>query len=272
MSMTVKEFMSGDPVWVAPGTSALEAYETMLRHGIRHLPVVGPASRVVGVLTADDLAAALALPLRPRRGLAPGEARAALEWCVGEIMTHAPRTVGRDATLAVAAELMAEGRFGCLPVVDGLGRLEGLLSETDLLHALATLVASVTPRDREKSDALAGLVAQLEDERARIASQLDRYHEVERELSTDAHERPMDLPERSAEIAEVGLTERLDALAARRLAALDRALDHARQGSLSHCDRCGGSIPLPRLRALPGTTLCIDCAREAEETSGSASP
>jgi len=28
---------------------------------------------------------------------------------------------------------------GCLPIVDAEGRLEGLLSETDLLHALATL-------------------------------------------------------------------------------------------------------------------------------------
>jgi len=101
-------------------------------------------------------------------------------------------------------------------------------------------------------------------ERTRIAVQLDRYHRIERELSTDAHDRPMDLPERSAELTEVSLTERLDALAARRLAALDRALDHARQGRLSRCDRCRGSISLPRLRALPGTTLCIDCALEGE--------
>ena len=261
--MTVKEFMSGDPVWVAPDASAFEAYETMLRHGIRHLPVVGPGSRVVGVVSVDDLAAALAIPLRPRRGLAVGEAREALEWSVGEIMTHAPQTLGRNATLAEAAELMAEGRHGCLPIVDEAGRLEGLLSETDLLHALATLVASVTPREPEKADALAELVAQLQNERSRIAVQLDRYHRVERELTEESHE-PTDLPERSADLDVVSLTATLDGHAARRLAAIDRALDHARQGRLSRCDGCGGSISLPRLRALPGTTLCIDCARKAE--------
>jgi len=264
MRTTVKQFMSGDPVSIGSGASALDAYEVMLRHGIRHLPVVTPDARVIGVVTADDLAAALALPLRPQRALATAERRAALEWSVSQLMTHAPQTLCRDATLADAAERMAEGRFGCLPIVDESGRLEGLLSETDLLHAFANLLAYGKSREPGKPDALAGLVAQLEQERARIAEQLDRYHAVERDLSTDSRERPMDLPERSAELGEVSLTEALDGFAARRLAALDRALDHAAQGRLSRCDRCGGSISLPRLRALPGTTLCIDCARAAE--------
>jgi CBS domain-containing protein/RNA polymerase-binding transcription factor DksA len=261
--LTVKEFMSGDPVSVTADASALEAYETMLRHGIRHLPVVGPRSRVIGVISADDLAAALAIPLRPRRTLEPVEAREALEWSVGEIMTHAPVTLRRDASLAEAAERMAEGRYGCLPIVDAAGHLEGLLSETDLLHALASLVANLSPRRREKQDAQVELVAQLEQERARIAVELDRYHRLEREFTAESRE-PTDLPERSSDLDVVSLAERLDALSVRRLAAIDRALDHARQGRLSVCDDCGGAISLPRLRALPGTTLCIDCARRAE--------
>ena len=61
MQMSVKEFMSGDPVSISVGASALEAYELMLRHGIRHLPVLGPGQHVIGVITADDLAAALAV-------------------------------------------------------------------------------------------------------------------------------------------------------------------------------------------------------------------
>lgn len=231
----VKELMSGDPISVGVEASALEAYEAMLRHGIRHLPVLGAGRRVVGVITADDLAAALALPLRPREPLSGAERRAALEYGVGELMTHAPRTLDRDATVAEAAEQMAEGRFGCLPIVDEKGRLEGMLTETDLLYALSAQAAGAPSRQRRKQDALAALVAELESERARIAK--------------------MDM---------VKLTSSLDALAAKRLAALDRALDPSRRGSLSVCDSCGGPISLPRLRALPGTTLCIDCARAAE--------
>jgi CBS domain-containing protein/RNA polymerase-binding transcription factor DksA len=264
MPASVKELMSGDPVSLQVDASALEAYEAMLRHGIRHLPVLGAGARVVGVISADDLAAALALPLRPREPLAASVRRSALEYGVGELMTHGPRTLDRDATLAEAAELMAEGRIGCVPIVDEKGKLEGIVTETDLLFALAAQGSGNAARERRQQSALAGLVAELESERDRITHELDRHHAVERELTTDTHERPMDLPERSAERDLVGMESALDALAARRLAALDRALDHARQGRLSVCDGCGGSISLPRLRALPGTTLCIDCARAAE--------
>jgi CBS domain-containing protein len=259
----VDELMSIDPVSVRAEASALEAYELMLRHGIRHLPVLGAGSRVAGVISADDLAAALALPLRPRRPLMHGQREEALEHVVAEMMSYAPVTIRRDATPADAAARMAEGRIGCLPVVDAKGRLEGIVTETDLLYALAGQPAPEA-RERRKRDALAGLVSELESERARIAAELDRHHSVERELTHDTHERPMDMPELSAERDLVGLEASLDALAAKRLAALDRALDHARQGRLSVCDGCGGSISLPRLRALPGTTLCIACARAAE--------
>ncbi len=268
MQTSVKEFMSGDPVSIAPGASALAAYETMLRHGIRHLPVVGPDARVIGVITADDLAAALALPLRPRRALEAPERRAALEWAVGELMTHAPETLTRDATLAEAAERMAEGRFGCLPIVDESGRLEGLLSETDLLHAFVSMLTNQGLRDREKPDALAELVAQLERERSRIVERFDRQQAVDRDTISDLHEHPLDDLDRGAELSEVQLTDALAGLAARRLAALDRALDHAAQGRLSICDACSGPISLPRLRALPGATLCIDCARARESGKG----
>jgi CBS domain-containing protein len=272
MQTTVEELMRGDPVSIGPEASALDAYERMLGRGIRHLPVVEASRRVVGVITADDLAAALALPLRPRRPLAPGERRAALEWRVGEIMTHAPQTLRRDATLAEAAEQMAEGRFGCLPIVDEAGRLAGMLTETDLLRALASVLAGAAPRSREKSEDLAELVAQLERERSSIAARLEHHREVERELAADGRDRPMDQPERGAELQELSRTESLEDFATHRLAALDRALAHASQGRLSVCDDCGGRISLPRLRALPGTTRCIACARAAEEVRGWPSP
>ena len=257
--------MSREPISIDLAASALEAYETMLRNGIRHLPVIEGHDnrRVIGVITADDLAAGLALPVRPYAPLAQRDRRSALESCVGELMTYAPTTIARDATIAEAAARMALGHFGCLPVVDGEGRLEGIVTETDLLYALAALQGGPAMRE-QRADALTALVSELESERSRIAQELDRYHSVERELMQDTRERPMDLPERSAELDVVSLTSSLDGLATRRLAAIDRAIDHARQGRLSVCDGCGGPISLPRLRALPGTTLCIDCARRAE--------
>lgn len=57
---------------------------------------------------------------------------------VGDLMTADPIVVRADAPLAEAARLMDEHRISGLPVVDGAGRLVGVVSQTDLLRARAT--------------------------------------------------------------------------------------------------------------------------------------
>jgi RNA polymerase-binding transcription factor DksA len=37
-------------------------------------------------------------------------------------------------------------------------------------------------------------------------------------------------------------------------------------GTYGKCLDCGRPIPTERLRALPATTLCVECAREDETT------
>lgn len=148
MSQTVKEWMSGDPVWVSSEASADEALALMQRHGIRHLPVVDGDRRVVGVLSIDDLRAALPFGSPPGQAPAPADRSAAREWRVDEIATLAPQTIGLDDALHDAADRMADARIGCLPVVDAEGRLVAMLSETDLLRALATGEWTEGLRDR----------------------------------------------------------------------------------------------------------------------------
>ena len=47
MEAQAKTYMSGDPVYVGPDASALEAFERMWERGIRHLPVCDGERRVV---------------------------------------------------------------------------------------------------------------------------------------------------------------------------------------------------------------------------------
>jgi chemotaxis protein methyltransferase CheR len=261
----VKNWMSGDPVAVEPSASALEALDRMTERGIRHLPVIDPQRRVVGVLSLDDLRAALPFPVALRGAPDPTERELAREWSVADVMTHAPETVGEDVSLAEAAQRMASGRIGCLPVVDAGGRLSGLLSETDVLHALVTSLWSDEVRERRGARAeLDDLVATLKREREAIATRLDALHAAERELSSDLHDTPGDAADRGTDQREVTMLEHFDERSARRLEAIDRAMDHAAQGRLGICDRCGNAIPPARMRALPGTTLCVACARAAE--------
>lgn len=263
MDARVRDCMSEDPVYVAPEASALEAFERMWEHGIRHLPVCDEKRRVVGVLSIDDMRAALPFPVSLRRALAPGEREAALEWRVGDLMTHEPETLGPDRPLAEAAERMARHRIGCLPIVNAEGRLVGLLSETDVLWAVAERLggAAGPPRGAGREAELRALVAELERERERLRSRLERHHAGERELEEVERELPLDLAERGTDRATIETSRTLDEMALQRLRAIDHALDRASQKQLGVCERCGGPIPLARLRVLPGTTVCVACAR-----------
>lgn len=57
---------------------------------------------------------------------------------VGDLMTPDPITVSADAPLAEAVELFDLNRVHGLPVVDELGTLVGVLSQTDLVRARTT--------------------------------------------------------------------------------------------------------------------------------------
>ncbi|MGI9592348.1 MAG: CBS domain-containing protein [Myxococcota bacterium] len=267
MEPSIKPWFTGSPVSVEADASALEAHDRMVEFVIRHLPVVDAERRVVGVLSIDDLRAALPMPLGTNAPCPPESRAQALEWRVGDVMTHSPRTIAAEASLREAADCMADHRIGCLPVVDEDGRLTGLLSETDLLRALATRTWTDERVDEhQKANELTGLVEALRGERTRMTARLDQLHADECALTIGLGEQPMDGPEAGAELRRTRLDEGLEAMAASRLEAIDRALDHAAQGRLSICDHCGGTIPLTRLRALPGTTLCVACAR-AEESA-----
>jgi CBS domain-containing protein len=57
---------------------------------------------------------------------------------VGALMSTDPIVVSADAPLSVAARLLEEHRIHGLPVVDALGGLVGVISQTDMLRARST--------------------------------------------------------------------------------------------------------------------------------------
>lgn len=57
---------------------------------------------------------------------------------VGELMSSDPIVIDADAPLAEAARLLEAHRIHGLPVVDALGGLVGVISQTDMLRARTT--------------------------------------------------------------------------------------------------------------------------------------
>jgi len=266
METHVKTFMTGSPIAIGAGESALGALDLMIEHGIRHLPVVDADRRVVGVLSFDDLRAAFPQPIERNRPPGPEERYEMRDLSVGEVMTYAPLTATAHTPLDDAAALLAERRIGCLPVLDESGRLDGIITETDLLQALVTLLWAQR-RERgavEPPRAPTSLLDALQSEHAHIAERLAAYEAHEQEITERRREGPLDRAEEGAEATEAEFTRELAELAVRRLRGLENAIERAESGKLGHCEACGGRIPAARLRALPGTTLCIRCARRNE--------
>lgn len=257
---TIEKWQMPDPVCVGPDSPASRALELMAERGIRHLPVVDSEHRVVGVLSQNDLRAAIPF-LRDLEQVSPAE-RARLEpMVVGDLMSYAPETIRLDEPLERAARRLAERHLGCLPVVDPAGKLLGIFTETDALRAL---VASISAHGEVPGGELEALVEELRRERWRLRRQLERRAQAGRARTESQREIPADAAERGALRGEEVIDEPLAGLAARRLAALDHALARAARGQLGICEACGGRIPPARLRVLPGATRCIACARGEE--------
>jgi RNA polymerase-binding transcription factor DksA len=187
----------------------------------------------------------------------------AREYTVAELMTYAPVVTAPDTPLASAARELVHHHVGCLPVVDRAGKLVGILTESDALWALASLLEPKA-RPPARQEGLRKLASGLRGERDRILAQLGRRQSAEREMTAEAEE-PMDEADHGELATEIALTGRLADLAARRLNQIDRALERESRGQLGVCGGCGEKIPLGRLRALPGTERCVRCAEQAEK-------
>src|SRR5262249_38246723 len=115
-----------------------------------HLPVV-EGGRLAGIITDRDVRTTLP---SPATSLAVGELRYLLDRLLVErVMTRSVITIGPDAPIGNAVELILAHRIGALPVMED-GRLVGIIPETDLLRAFATtLTASVTAPGRDTTQA-----------------------------------------------------------------------------------------------------------------------
>jgi acetoin utilization protein AcuB len=142
MDLEVKSYMSGSPISIEPDTSAIAALELMIEHAIRHLPVVTADGRVRGIVSFEDLRAALPVPISLINPLDAAARQSALDVCVSDAMTAAPVTIPANAPLQEAVSKMLQHRIGCLPIVDERGHLDGIVTQTDLLQALATVLWS----------------------------------------------------------------------------------------------------------------------------------
>src|SRR5262245_39551246 len=96
------------------------------------------------------------------------------------------------------------------------------------------------------------LIKELRAERSRLLTQIEDGQQLELVAMQDALE-PSDWVDASTAQRDADRIGAVSGLAARRLDAIQHALDRAVQGCFAICERCDIGIPVERLRALPET-------------------
>ncbi|GAA2675971.1 CBS domain-containing protein [Streptomyces aculeolatus] len=133
----VSDVMTQTVVAVGPEASFKEIVAAMRKWRVSALPVLEGDGRVVGVVSEADLLRKeeyrdSPLPVADPARWPDGIVKAGAVVARG-LMTTPAVSVRADATLAEAARAMALRRLKRLPVVDGEGRLTGIVSRGDLL-------------------------------------------------------------------------------------------------------------------------------------------
>lgn len=141
--MKVRDVMTIDVVTATPETPLPRVVDDLIVHGTSGMPVVDAERRVVGVVSEADIVAKEAYGPRHR---ALGVLSALLRghnnrWVTkasglkaGDVMTKPAVTAMPDDDLRRAAARMVSLSVKRLPVVDGSGRLVGIVSRRDVMR------------------------------------------------------------------------------------------------------------------------------------------
>jgi CBS domain-containing membrane protein len=133
-NLRVRDLMTSDVFVARPEDSLHKLRDLMSEKRIRHVPVVDEDGSLVGLVSDRDVL---------RRAFGPDidlplsvQDEVLLAVKVRDIMTWDVQTIEVDEEAAIAAQVMLDNKYGCLPVVEE-GVLVGILTEADFVRFVA---------------------------------------------------------------------------------------------------------------------------------------
>jgi len=142
--MFVSRSMTRKVITVGPETGIFKAQELMAKSKIRHLPVIEPNGRLIGIVTDRDIRSALPYKFFEQHpGKEEKEKFSKLQ--IKDIMSKNPITISPTYTIQDALVMIQDAKVGALPVVDEENRLKGIISVRDLLRAFINVLGIGEP-------------------------------------------------------------------------------------------------------------------------------
>jgi predicted transcriptional regulator len=129
----ISSIMTSNVVAVERSDSLEDAEKLMIRHHIRHVPVVTDGE-LVGMLSLTDLKR---MSFVDMFGDSESEVDTAIYnmMTIEQVMIARPLSVAPNTTIKEVAEIFAEREFHALPVTED-GKLVGIVTTTDLIRYL----------------------------------------------------------------------------------------------------------------------------------------
>ena len=142
--MLVRDYMTRHPIMVEPSRRVVEVQRLMVENNIRHLPVIGDGKRLLGLVTRQRLA------IRPEQvsGMDVLELTNYMSnLTIAKVMISGEElhTIGPNATIEEAADIMITNKISGVPVVEPGNIVAGIITETDLLIELRNLLGAIDP-------------------------------------------------------------------------------------------------------------------------------
>jgi len=140
--MFVRLWMSRDPIALLPSQTVAEAASLMRERRIRHLPVVDVDKKLIGIVSAYDIADIQppAAANASDRAAHLGQQTALSLLPVERIMSRQPISASPLTPIETVAQQMRRHKLGGMPVVDEDGKLIGVFTESDLCSACMTML------------------------------------------------------------------------------------------------------------------------------------
>ena len=168
--MQASDIMTTKLVTATPDTQIDEIANLMMEHNVSGVPIVDDGGAVVGIVSEGDLLRRVeGAADRPRGRLAR---LFLIEWPsttdfiqqrgrrARDIMTRNVVSVTLDMSVGEIARLLEREHVKRVPVVDG-GRLIGIVSRANLLHALTRAPAHPVPTDADDSALRTALLEEI---------------------------------------------------------------------------------------------------------------
>jgi CBS-domain-containing membrane protein len=143
----ISEVMTRKVITIMADDSVQDAVNLMMENELSAIPVVGYQDECVGILSQSDLTE-LFLAEDDELSRVLDTPRLSMEWLfrtldtcevrrVKELMSPQVNTIGQDQTLVDACDAFVKHKIHHLPVIDGAGKVVGMLSTFDIVKALS---------------------------------------------------------------------------------------------------------------------------------------